>query len=63
MFKVGDKVFVIDQRPPAEGEVIEVSTWRDVIGPPAEETPCYKVKSPKWATWGWIGQMHLEARS
>jgi len=62
-FKVGDKVLVTDQRPPAEGKVVEVSTWHEVIGPPAKGS-AYKVECDTWHGGGrWIGPIHLEARS
>ena len=64
-YKVGDKVRVIDQQPPAQGEVVQVSPKWAVVGPPAGDEPIYRVCSPEWDQGGggnhmrWINEVHL----
>lgn len=57
---VGDRVLVTDQRPPARGVVVEVSTWKQVNGGPSEER-CYRVRCDKWIpSERWIAINHVK---
>lgn len=58
MFAVGDKVRVTDQRPHADGEVVEVSTWKQVNGGPSEKR-CYRVRCDKWLELHWLDASHV----
>jgi len=59
-FNVGDKVLVADQRPPAHGVVVKVSTWTVVIGKPASAATCYEIESTSWQPHArWIDEDHL----
>lgn len=62
MFEVGQKVKVIDQNPPAIGQVKKVSTWLAVLGKPAGDVTCYYVTSDEWQGRGsWLDAAHVEA--
>lgn len=59
---VGQRVRVVDQRPPAEGVVEEVSTWGKILGVAGEDTPCYYVRCEEWqGTARWISGLFVEA--
>ena len=47
MFTVGDKVLVTGQIPPIAGEVVKVSTWKQVNGEPSGKR-CYRVRCDSW---------------
>jgi hypothetical protein len=62
MLEVGQKVKVIDQRPPAVGIVEEVSTWRVVLGEPNNDDTCYYIYCDEWRGTGrWLGACFVEA--
>ena len=63
IFKVGDTVKVTDQRPPAIGTVLEVSTWHKVLETSAGSNKvCYKIACDAWGgQWRWIGAIFVEA--
>lgn len=60
MITVGDKVQVTDQVPHVEGEVVEISTWKQVNGGPSTKR-CYRVRCDGWIPpERWIGAGHVE---
>lgn len=63
MFEIGDTVRVTDQRPPAEGTVVAVSTWREVFDDKyGTDDVCYRIQSPDWGnSERWIGDVFVKA--
>lgn len=63
MFKIEDTVKVTDQKPPAEGTVIAVSTWREVFeGKYGTNDICYRIQSPDWGgSERWIDGVFVKA--
>ena len=61
MFQVGDQVVV--KLGNVLGEIVEVSTWRDVLGRAGSETLAYLVQCDNWRPpTRWLHASNLEAR-
>ena len=60
-YEIGDKVHVVDQQPPAQGEIVQVSPKWAVMGPPAGDEPISRVYSLEWGGnhMRWINETHL----
>ena len=62
MFEIGQRVLVIDQNPPIEGEVKKRSTWGELAGQPHENGVCYFIYCDGWLGLGrWISAYFVES--
>ena len=63
MFKIGQKVLVIDQKAPVEATILDIGQWSR-SNPKAYlpgELACYRVGCPQWAPQErWISEMFLQ---
>ena len=60
MFKIGQKVLVIYQRPPVEATILQKDTWGRINGTGSTDI-CYEVGCPEWIPRErWLGEGSLK---
>lgn len=62
-FNVGEIVICTDQKPPCDVEILQVSTWEDVLMIKDKTRYCYLCESPDWMGTRWIGETNLSQKT